>query len=31
MSQKLKMPFKSQMMLCGYKNAEYKKYWGYDA
>ena len=27
--QKLLMPFKSQMMLCGYKNAEYKKYWGY--
>lgn len=30
MSQKLKMPFKSQMMLCGYKNGEYRKYWGYD-
>ena len=27
--QKLIMPFKKQMMLCGYKNAEYKKYWGY--
>lgn len=27
--QKLLMPFKSQMMLCGYKNAEYKKHWGY--
>ena len=23
------MPFLRQMMLCGYKNAEYKKYWGY--
>lgn len=27
--QKLIMPFKKQMMLCGYKNAEYKGYWGY--
>ena len=27
--QKLIMPFKRQMMLCGYKNAEYLKYWGY--
>ena len=27
--QKLIMPFKKQMMLCGYKNAEYQKYWGY--
>lgn len=27
--QRLLMPFKSQMMLCGYKNAEYLKYWGY--
>ena len=27
--QKLLMPFKKQMMLCGYKNPEYKKYWGY--
>ena len=26
---KLIMPFKRQMMLCGYKNAEYQKYWGY--
>jgi len=29
MSQKLLMPFKAQMMLCGYKNEEYQKYWGY--
>ena len=29
MSQRLIMPFKRQMMLCGYKNAEYKKHWGY--
>lgn len=29
MSQKLKMPFKAQMMLCGYKNGEYEKNWGY--
>ena len=27
--QRLIMPFKRQMMLCGYKNAEYKKHWGY--
>jgi len=27
--QRLLMPFKSQMMLCGYKNAEYLKHWGY--
>ena len=27
--QKLLMPFKKQMMLCGYKNPEYKKNWGY--
>jgi len=27
--QKLIMPFDKQMMLCGYKNAEYKKHWGY--
>ena len=27
--QKLIMPFKRQMMLCGYKNAEYQKCWGY--
>ncbi len=27
--QKLIMPFKKQMMLCGYKTEEYKKYWGY--
>lgn len=27
--QKLLMPFKKQMMLCGYKNSEYLKYWGY--
>lgn len=26
---KLIMPFKRQMMLCGYKNPEYFKYWGY--
>lgn len=30
MAQKLIMPFKRQMMLCGYKNPEYRKYWGYD-
>lgn len=29
MSQKLVMPFKKQMMLCGYKNTEYLNYWGY--
>ena len=29
MSQRLIMPFKKQMMLCGYKNPEYAKYWGY--
>lgn len=28
--QKLLMPFKSQMMLCGYKNQNYRKHWGYD-
>jgi murein DD-endopeptidase MepM/ murein hydrolase activator NlpD len=27
--QKLIMPFKKCMMLCGYKNAEYQKYWKY--
>ena len=27
--QKLIMPFKKQMMLCGYKNPEYQKHWGY--
>lgn len=27
--QKLIMPLKKQMMLCGYKNAQYLKYWGY--
>ena len=27
--QKLVMPFKKQMMLCGYQNAEYLKHWGY--
>ncbi len=27
--QKLLVPFKKQMLLCGYKNPEYKKYWGY--
>lgn len=27
--QKLEMPFKRQMMLCGYKNPQYKAYWGY--
>lgn len=27
--QKLIMPFKRQMMLCGYKNPEYQKHWGY--
>ena len=27
--QKLIMPFERQMMLCGYKNAEYLKHWGY--
>lgn len=28
--QKLLMPFQSQMMLCGYKNPNYRKHWGYD-
>ena len=28
--QKLIMPFQSQMMLCGYKNAQYRKHWGYE-
>ena len=28
--QYLTLPFNKQMMLCGYKNAEYKKYWGYN-
>lgn len=28
--QRLIMPFKKQMMLCGYKNPEYRKYWGYE-
>lgn len=28
--QKLIMPFKVQMMLCGYKNQNYRKHWGYD-
>ena len=27
--QRLIMPFKKQMMLCGYKNPQYKKHWGY--
>lgn len=27
--QYLRMPFKRQMMLCGYKNEEYRKYWKY--
>lgn len=27
--QRLVMPFKRQMMLCGYKNSEYLKHWGY--
>lgn len=27
--QRLLMPFKKQMMLCGYKNAEYLAYWKY--
>ena len=27
--QKLKMPFQRQMMLCGYKNPNYTKAWGY--
>ena len=27
--QRLIMPFKKQMMLCGYRNAEYQKHWGY--
>ena len=27
--QRLIMPFKKQMMLCGYKNVEYLKKWGY--
>lgn len=27
--QKLIMPFGRQMMLCGYKNVEYTKHWGY--
>jgi murein DD-endopeptidase MepM/ murein hydrolase activator NlpD len=27
--QKLIMPFKRQMMLCGYKNPEYLRHWGY--
>ena len=29
MSQKLIIPFKRAMMLCGYKNANYKDAWGY--
>ena len=29
MSQRLLMPFAKQMMLCGYKNANYKNYWKY--
>lgn len=29
MTQRLRMPFKRQMMLCGYKNERYKSYWGY--
>lgn len=29
MSQKLIMPFERAMMLCGYKNANYKEAWGY--
>ena len=29
MTQRLHMPFIRQMMLCGYKNPEYLKYWGY--
>lgn len=28
--QKLVLPFKKQMMLCGYRNAEYLKYWKYE-
>jgi len=28
-SQKLAMPFVRQMMLCGYKNLQYQKHWGY--
>lgn len=28
--QKLLMPFQSQMMLCGYKNPNYRKHWGYN-
>lgn len=27
--QKLSMPFRRQMMLCGYKNARYRSHWGY--
>ncbi len=27
--QRLRMPFKRQMMLCGYKNPRYRAYWGY--
>ena len=27
--QRLILPFKSQMMLCGYKNEKYLSYWGY--
>lgn len=27
--QKLILPFQKQMMLCGYKNPEYTKHWGY--
>ena len=27
--QRLIMPFNRQMMLCGYKNSEYHKHWGY--
>lgn len=29
MSQKLRIPFKKAMMLCGYKNSNYKDAWGY--
>ncbi len=28
--QKLRIPFRKAMMLCGYKNAKYRSYWGYD-
>ena len=30
MSQKLLMPFKNSMIICGYKTAQYRKSWGYE-